>query len=628
MNDALANFNSLVGKGVNDKKKTQNGIITLKIEKIPIGFATVDSKSNKLEMVIEKVKSSSNELKTFSLKPKEIPPDGLKKPDTKSFIQKVKSLPSPLELSVKAAVKLGAWIDEYKNESLMADIKDMATVGKFDDKATKLAEHILDASPEKLISGAPQEQMAAIHGLGAVMSAGFYVSKEQKDKAFGILDDAAENIFKSGNTEVIETLISNINKNKYNGTEAFITKNMSEILKTSGGAKIMALDRIKGSDYATLEQRNEAQNSIIKVAQGIFDTGTPIAKEALYNSLMQSQEIDNYTSTTTEVRNSIQGLLEKNSKIILENAPSARANFGEKLHNSKILTEAGNLGIEKIYRFGNIVNTMKILGSVVEERLRGAQKDDNRPLLVIISAREDSEGSFSQKGGMVGQKIAFFQKAGYRVMYYEVDDKEGIAKSLADACGKDGKIKQADIVMFAAHGNRYAMSLGSFNPNNVAKGVMNGSEEVNVNDEQYLKDQNIGSYLKNKGHVVLWSCSTGQGEEKGRNMVKMWRNVFPQAKVRGIFGPTQDNTEINFDIGKNNKGEPVFNGVKFDVKTYQGNNIFQQFNKDLNKSNILPTWTAKGNPLMAANSTNSNYRDSQISSAALEQNRIFSLNNT
>lgn len=85
----------------------------------------------------------------------------------------------------------------------------------------------------------------------------------------------------------------------------------------------------------------------------------------------------------------------------------------------------------------------------------------------------------------------------------------------------------------------------------------------------------------------------------------MFRKLFPQAKVRGIYGPVRPSTDVEFIIEKNSN-KPVLKEVKFDVPVYMGDNIFQQFNKNLNKLNIVPTWTTTAIPLTSTNN-NKNY---------------------
>jgi hypothetical protein len=447
-------------------------------------------------------------------------------------------------------------------------------------------------------------------------------NKEQKTKVEDFLLANAQNIFNQGTPEEKASLISALRsvicsdlrvdpKTGYGTWEVkdkaskLLLDNAKTVLNASGSGEdrlvmIQSLNGEGGLKGELAWSNSEGANILLENAQTIFNSGSPQEIEALFSAL---ERITKASWSTTSQTNNAEKLIQNNIKTISEKFPSAKNN----LSSISMFSEAKRLNISNLGRFKD----METLNYIIQERQKGSDPEDNSPLAVFIFSEADNNGAFA-KDGVTGEKIKFFKENGYRVMYYEVSDKNEVAECLKNACGEGDKQKKADLIMFGFHGlGGYAMELGR------------EGQELTLKDYNLLQSQNVGNYLKTEGNIVLWSCSAGRGKQERDNMVNMMRKLFPQAKTQGIFGPVLDFSKIYFDID-NNKGRPVLKKVSFDVDSYISN-ITPSFKNNFINSGNKSSWTTTDNPLAAHEKIHTENYDNN--SLAPSQNTIFTPGN-
>jgi hypothetical protein len=423
-------------------------------------------------------------------------------------------------------------------------------------------------------------------------------SSTVKSKAFEILSSSYKDISSSGNSDEQAAWFSSMGKLAARGAFAekaadSIIDKISSASEVPVGIKIDALDLIRSSSAVGKDQKALAQDKLINMADVVFRDGTPEDAERLYNNFTNSVPYWTPGSETDAESHSINSnqaiamynALEKNIGIIRNKLSSEKHDFDKELQSVKVYANARELGIKHVGRFsgqwhstGGGTQTydvdLDLLQYVTEERLKGAQKGD-APLIVWLSTTYDPTNANS-KNGELGKNLKSLRDAGFRVMYYEVNDKDGIAQSLKDACGNRGKVNPADMIIWSFHGNQYSMQLGA-------------DTELNVRDESYLKEQHVGDYLKSGGRIMLESCSTGQGGKTKDNMVNFFRRVFPQAQKNGVTGPKTPSYFLEMKIDKAPNGRPVIKDIGTDVDDYSTYKIQQNLNQGLSEPDILPS---------------------------------------
>jgi hypothetical protein len=220
-------------------------------------------------------------------------------------------------------------------------------------------------------------------------------------------------------------------------------------------------------------------------------------------------------------------------------SPSDKIAFGERLtkaaeaetdpskrsflraYGNAVVVAATKLGIQSPFRY-----PPEFLIKAVDQRTSPAV--DGRPLATVITARNDEGGGFSSRSAHFTE----LQRAGYRVMLYEVaTDKEAV-QALQNATDQGQK---ADLIMFYGHGSRHSLALGAPDPRLAQSRnlISNDPGELTIADERLLRE---ASYtLRPGGEIIAVSCSLGEGGRGADNIASLLRRVFPQAKKDGIY---------------------------------------------------------------------------------------------
>lgn len=201
-------------------------------------------------------------------------------------------------------------------------------------------------------------------------------------------------------------------------------------------------------------------------------------------------------------------------------------------------------GIELPLRFDPAV-TRRLL----ENRAQGS--GDSAKLAVVNYPKTDWNNYFH--GG--SDRIKTLIEHGYRVMYYEEGKDSQVAENLKAAT----KNHPAPLIILGAHGMRGEMQYGESDPRSEQR-----SEEKNVDvgDLGKFRAAGLGSVLAPGGVVVLESCSTGSGRDKGDNMANMFLKLWPGAS--GIYAPTIPSALVGylFKADGSVAGASYFDGIE------------------------------------------------------------------
>ena len=161
-----------------------------------------------------------------------------------------------------------------------------------------------------------------------------------------------------------------------------------------------------------------------------------------------------------------------------------------------------------------------ILGPVYFEGV----ENDTRPLCVIIYPDDDWNGVMS-----VTQTDMLSEA--YRVIYYDVSTDEELVNDIRQATIDSGQ--QASLLILTGHGTREGMTLGS---------------EPDESSYMALADTNLIARLQgcveDNGHVILQSCSTGEGKDPTDgidNFAEFVHSIWPNAWTHA---PTGDESNM------------------------------------------------------------------------------------
>lgn len=152
----------------------------------------------------------------------------------------------------------------------------------------------------------------------------------------------------------------------------------------------------------------------------------------------------------------------------------------------------------------------------------------------MIYPKSDWNGAFQQHS--IDELIRHDQ-----VKYYEVASDEEMACALKEAT----RSQKAALLELGGHGIRTAISFGAGNP---AKGPIAAESAVlDLGDGRQLADANIRESVAPGAHVIVKSCSTGQGMRLERNMANFLADVLPRANVYAPTAPTNNRIRLGSD---------------------------------------------------------------------------------
>jgi len=147
----------------------------------------------------------------------------------------------------------------------------------------------------------------------------------------------------------------------------------------------------------------------------------------------------------------------------------------------------------------------------------GADNDD-RPLCVIIYPDEDGNGA------MTVTQTDMLSEA-YRVVYYDVSTDEELVNSIRQATVDAGQ--QADLLLLTSHGNSNGMYM------------YDSSDEGSFTLDDTELSQRLQGCVEDNGHVVLQSCSTGEGKDPTSgidNFAEFVHSIWPNAWTHAPTG--------------------------------------------------------------------------------------------
>lgn len=207
---------------------------------------------------------------------------------------------------------------------------------------------------------------------------------------------------------------------------------------------------------------------------------------------------------------------------------------------AKDLEKCEKLGIEHPLRL-----KPETLSEIISNREQSSEgrKKDKRDLAIICMPKADYNGfAYAMRNEIEG-----LRSKGYRLMFYEVDSRDSLIKSVNDAASS-GK---AQNLILIGHGTRDAIA---FSANDPGQGhLVDSSNGLTIKDAEALKKNGFGNCLKQNGRILLISCSVGAGAGKNENLANMMRDVVPHALPKGIVAPTAPTIFQGFIFDKNNK---------------------------------------------------------------------------
>lgn len=163
--------------------------------------------------------------------------------------------------------------------------------------------------------------------------------------------------------------------------------------------------------------------------------------------------------------------------------------------------------------------------STIEELIRNRttpDENDPRPLAVVVFGTADWNKAFENNA--IDELLK-----GYRVVYHEVSTEGGAINALQEATAK----RAASLLIIGGHGTQGETQLGGglFWP------WQREERNLDLSDEEQLRRANIGKMVGPGAHVILESCSTGQGRDKENNMANMLHRLMPQATIHAPTEP-------------------------------------------------------------------------------------------
>jgi len=217
----------------------------------------------------------------------------------------------------------------------------------------------------------------------------------------------------------------------------------------------------------------------------------------------------------------------------------------------KFLSSALDLGISWFGRFQSCDNLLEI----VQNRIR--DKKDRRPLAVMIYPTGDWNKSLLNPGSIdSGGVIYDLVRKGYRVMYYEVSDLEGMISAVKLATKLDSRRQQkATLIAISAHARKDIF-------------VFSETGIVELSPEVEAKLQCINGALEDEGIILANMCEAGEGRAEEDNNANLFLRVFPQAQA--VMALTERGGFEGLWLGANGKIVSGRSKAKIYYATYEG----------------------------------------------------------
>jgi hypothetical protein len=171
-----------------------------------------------------------------------------------------------------------------------------------------------------------------------------------------------------------------------------------------------------------------------------------------------------------------------------------------------------------------------LLREIIDNRTKPRSSGDHRPLALYVVSKEDHNGAFGVTNLVDTMKS-------YRVIYREARTDEDLARILDDLPEK------AALLSIGGHGTRDFLALGAADP---AFGVSLDHEEqyVDAGDAAKLRGP-LSRAVADGGHVVLRSCSTGEGRGTQKNLAQLIHGLVPKAFVHAPTAPTNGDVRVD-----------------------------------------------------------------------------------
>ena len=188
------------------------------------------------------------------------------------------------------------------------------------------------------------------------------------------------------------------------------------------------------------------------------------------------------------------------------------------------LVKAYARGIEHPFRY-----RPEDLNHILQVRASNSPPQEGEKQALMIVPRSDWNGAFNN----LAKGVTDLRAQGYRVVLYEA----ATETEVVDALKSNNRYGSSDLIIVAAHGSPRAMSFGGVDPGKDYEA--DESKLIDLSDRTELLQEEVRMALKDGGRVVLESCSTGAPTPDGANLVRFFREIFPQAAEMSISGPVQ-----------------------------------------------------------------------------------------
>lgn len=179
---------------------------------------------------------------------------------------------------------------------------------------------------------------------------------------------------------------------------------------------------------------------------------------------------------------------------------------------------------------------------------------DARPLALVVFPphRSDPFICFGRN------QIKTLMEQGYHVVYIEA----GKDTNFYDVLKEFGQKQKISLLVIAGHGEPTKINLGAEETSRKNRPPFEETHYLDFSDKEEMLKLNLDQYLKEEAVIILESCSTGEGKEKGANMANFIKDVFPG---KTIYAPEKPAGPASYEF--DNKGKIV--GVNYeDSETY------------------------------------------------------------
>lgn len=192
-------------------------------------------------------------------------------------------------------------------------------------------------------------------------------------------------------------------------------------------------------------------------------------------------------------------------------------------------TRLEHLGAHLPFRVLSLRNALTLL----HHRETLGEEPVELPIALVIGPTEDYNGHFNsiRHFSMLDTLVASER---FHVLYFEAggeDEVEEILERVTSATGR-----RIHTWVLGGHGNPTTLSLGGSDTS------ASGSEEhegefIQIRDFVEGDFANLADYIEPEGQVLLWSCSTGAGEETSVNLANTLASALPGRRIHSTPVP-------------------------------------------------------------------------------------------